>query len=1236
MYLQATVTYEDKFGAGKMESMVSESSVEDRTRANAAPSFKGQDETGPDVDDQNEGGDPAGIQDDIIVTRNVDEMLKGANVGKPVIATDSDNDVLLYTIDKASQANFSIGSRSGQLKAKNDKLVSDNDGFSGINDDGDTTNGTNTDDNGETTHMVTVTATDPSGAKTPQVVTVTINDVNDAPKITAGTSGAQNRKVLTVAENVDTSDATGDLDADPTNGATIDAPTFVALDADAGDVNASADGAGDATTVATVRITYSLEGADKDKFQLSATTSDNDTTGVTLSFKSDQKVNYEKQDEYEITIVAEDDSVPEGRGTLDVTVNVTNEEDTGDVILSQREPQVGKELVATLEDQDGNLHGQSWQWYRDAGAVTADSELVAVNATPTDPNNGLCTAATGAGTLCRIENATSPNYTPVQLDRDKKLAARVTYTDTHVTLDTSTPPVEIVDTQFLVSEEEIQVENPANTAPKFSDDQDPNTSGDQADAARSVDENEDEGTNVGDPVTASDKDKLIYSLGGADMASFEIDSGLGKNDTAGQIKTAVKLDYETKSMYMVVVTATDPSGATDTVNVMISVNDVNDKPTITLVTEDDKAIKYAENGTEPVASFEGMDQDNDDIEWSLAGDDAADFDEDVLNDTGDLVFKVKPNYESAHDQNKDNKYLVTVQATSNGQTAKHELEITVTDEDEPGEVTLSQPQPQVGRSLVASLSDPDADVADEQWQWARSASADGPWADIDKATSASRSPVADDLNMYLQATVTYEDKFGAGKMESMVSESSVEDRTRANAAPSFKGQDETGPDVDDQNEGGDPAGIQDDIIVTRNVDEMLKGANVGKPVIATDSDNDVLLYTIDKASQANFSIGSRSGQLKAKNDKLVSDNDGFSGINDDGDTTNGTNTDDNGETTHMVTVTATDPSGAKTPQVVTVTINDVNDAPKITAGTSGAQNRKVLTVAENVDTSADDTTPVIDADTAAASIGIDAPTFVALDADAGDVNASADGAGDATTVATVRITYSLEGADKDKFQLSAATSDDDTTGVTLSFKSDQKVNYEKQKKYEITIVAEDDSVPEGRGTLDVTVNVTNEEDTGDVILSQREPQVGKELVATLEDEDGNLHGQSWQWFRAVTDPATVFPDTTSDTEKCDADTLTNCWLDGATSPNYTPVRLDNGNKLTARVMYTDGHVTLDTAVLLPLRSWTRSTWCRRKKYRWRILLTLLRSSRTTRTRTLLVTRLTQPGLWTRTRIRGRT
>ena len=65
-------------------------------------------------------------------------------------------------------------------------------------------------------------------------------------------------------------------------------------------------------------------------------------------------------------------------------------------------------------------------------------------------------------------------------------------------------------------------------------------------------------------MTASDSDLLMYSVD--DKANFSVD-----ND--GQITTAVKLDYETQKMYTIVLTATDPSGATDTTNVNVTVTD---------------------------------------------------------------------------------------------------------------------------------------------------------------------------------------------------------------------------------------------------------------------------------------------------------------------------------------------------------------------------------------------------------------------------------------------------------------------------------------------------------------------------------------------------------------------------------------------------------------------------------------------------------------------------------------
>ena len=82
-----------------------------------------------------------------------------------------------------------------------------------------------------------------------------------------------------------------------------------------------------------------------------------------------------------------------------------------------------------------------------------------------------------------------------------------------------------------------------NSAPEFAAETD----------ERSVAENTAAGENIGAPVMATDADddELTYTLGGADMASFDIDAA------TGQLMTKAALDYETQDSYEVTVTATD-------------------------------------------------------------------------------------------------------------------------------------------------------------------------------------------------------------------------------------------------------------------------------------------------------------------------------------------------------------------------------------------------------------------------------------------------------------------------------------------------------------------------------------------------------------------------------------------------------------------------------------------------------------------------------------------------------
>ena len=86
------------------------------------------------------------------------------------------------------------------------------------------------------------------------------------------------------------------------------------------------------------------------------------------------------------------------------------------------------------------------------------------------------------------------------------------------------------------------------------------------------------GEAIGNPVAANDanRDTLAYTLGGTDAASFDIDSA------TGQLMTLLALDYETKASYEVMVTATDPEGASDMITVTITVINADDEGMVTL------------------------------------------------------------------------------------------------------------------------------------------------------------------------------------------------------------------------------------------------------------------------------------------------------------------------------------------------------------------------------------------------------------------------------------------------------------------------------------------------------------------------------------------------------------------------------------------------------------------------------------------------------------------------------
>ena len=221
-------------------------------------------------------------------------------------------------------------------------------------------------------------------------------------------------------------------------------------------------------------------------------------------------------------VVTDDDSV-DGTKIFDITV--TDVEEDGVVTLSSTEPEVGVQLVATLEDGDGNISGESWQWARSENGQTG---------------------------WINISGATSSSYTPVDTDRGFYLRASVTYTDRRG-----------AGKSAEAFTEQVFGENRRPTFPSTENGQ------------RSIAENTAADQNVGAALTAidADLDTLTYTLEGADAVFFNIDRASGQIQT----KEGVTYDYEAKTSYALTVRASDGT-ASATIDVRLNVTNVNEPP----------------------------------------------------------------------------------------------------------------------------------------------------------------------------------------------------------------------------------------------------------------------------------------------------------------------------------------------------------------------------------------------------------------------------------------------------------------------------------------------------------------------------------------------------------------------------------------------------------------------------------------------------------------------------------
>ena len=501
-------------------------------------------------------------------------------------------------------------------------------------------------------------------------------------------------------------------------------------------------------------------------------------------------------------------------------------------------------------------------------------------------------------------------------------------------------------------------------------------------------------------------------------------------------------------------------------------------------------MEYAENGTDSVATYTGLDPEGRPIYWSLlrslpttppvvggtplVDGDFADEGHFSISSDGVLSFMLPPppDFETPKTLIADteslaarNVYKIVVVASDDAPGAavdedavdirmKAYHKVTVTDVDEDGSISLSTQQPQMGVELTATLADQDT-ITDAKWKWEQGTAMNGPWTVIVGDTAATMEmPVAGLVGKYLRATATYTDAHGNDKSAMAVS---------ANAVRAVPGGTNSSPAFPD---GSDARSVKEN---------SPPGTNVGKPVAAGDA-GDILTYTLTGSiDDSKYLIDRATGQITV-GPRTMLDREGTDIIE---------------ELQHTVMVTATDPWGitetgetqSATAQSVSITIDNVNEAPSITGGVTRSKQ------AENED-----------ADESAGGIQLPPISiYLAVDMDADDTQA-----------------WSLTGPDAGELTIDA--------DGQLTFKAnpnfESPVDADMDNVYMVTVVATDAGTSTDRSigvdkltaTRDVVITVTNADDGGTVTLSSVQPKVGIDLVATLTDEDGSVKDIKWQWY----------------------------------------------------------------------------------------------------------------------------
>ncbi len=625
-------------------------------------------------------------------------------------------------------------------------------------------------------------------------------------------------------------------------------------------------------------LTYSLDLTSRATFDIVATTG---------QLRTSAALNFEGKSSYNVTVTATDPS--DADDTITVTITVGNVEEAGTVTLSSTQPIVGTSLTATLEDPDDVRGSATWLW---AGSPNGSSSWTPISGetsatyTPVtaDVNHYLRATASyddgeGSGRSAEGVSANVVQAAPVA-QNDPPIFDESPSTSRDVNENTSPgedigEPVAATDPESDTLTYSLDVDG----AESFDINKDTGQLQTKADldfettATYSVTVTATDTAGGTDTITVTITVNNLDEAGTVTLSSlqpqvrFQLTATLddpddvvsgsvtwswarsqSRNTPGTPISGATSAAYtpvaaDAGRFLQATASYTDGEGpgksaqAVSTDRVQAAPVEPNDPPefplTETRARDVDENTPAGEDIGEPVAA---TDPDDDTLTYSLDATSRASFD--IVDTTGQLRTKANLDHETT------SFHFVTVTAADPaGLDDTITVTITVNNLDEAGTVTLSSPQPLVAKPLTATLDELDTvNRSSVTWSWARSPNGASDWTSISGETSATYTPVLDDVGDYLRATASYTDGAGPGKSAQAISDTAVEVAPGRNA-PVFKEY---------------PTATRS---VARNTPA---GRNIGAPFTATDADNDALTYSLGGRDRDSFDLDTSSGQLSTE------------------------------------------------------------------------------------------------------------------------------------------------------------------------------------------------------------------------------------------------------------------------------------------------------------------------------------------------------------------------------------